>query len=223
MFERVEMFLGKENLEQLKSKKVLVIGLGGVGGYVVESLVRTGIMNIGIVDFDKVELSNFNRQIIAIDSNLNKLKTDAFKERILSINKSANVTCYSLFLDNSNISDVINGYDYVIDACDSIKTKCDIITYCLDNSIPFITSCGTAKKKDPKKLEITELSKTKYDPLAKLLRKYVKDNNIKDKIMVLSSSEDVSSFEGKDLPSLVFVPSIAGILIADYVIKQLLS
>ena len=112
MFERVEMFLGKENLEQLKSKKVLVIGLGGVGGYVVESLVRTGIMNIGIVDFDKVELSNFNRQIIAIDSNLNKLKTDAFKERILSINKSANVTCYSLFLDNSNISDVINGYDY---------------------------------------------------------------------------------------------------------------
>ena len=223
MFERVEMFLGKENLAKLQSKKVLVIGLGGVGGYVVEALVRTGIKNIGLVDFDRIELSNFNRQIIAVEDNIDKLKTDAWKERILSINKDANVICYPLFLDSSNISEVINDYDYVIDACDSVKTKCDIITYCLKNNIPFITSCGTAKKSNPKKLEITELSKTNYDPLAKLLRRYVKDNNIKDKIIVLSSSEDVSSVDGKDLPSLVFVPSVGGLLIADYVIKQLLS
>ena len=175
MFERLELLLGKENIEKIKIKKILVIGLGGVGGYVVESLVRSGVENITIVDYDTIDITNINRQIIALHSNIGRLKTEVFKERILDVNPNCEVIDKNIFLTEENINEAINNFDFVIDACDTISTKKAIIKTCIAKDIPFISSMGTGKKIHPEALEITDIRKTSYDPLAKIIRKFVKD------------------------------------------------
>ena len=223
MFDRLELLIGKYNLDILKTKKILVIGLGGVGGYVVESLIRSGIEHITLVDYDKVELSNLNRQIIATNSNIGRLKTDVFKERILDINPNAFVDTINLFLDDKNIYDIISDFDYVIDACDTVIAKKCIIKTCIKKNIPFISCMGTGKKLDPTKLEIVDIRKTSYDPLAKIIRKFVRDEQIKEKVMVLTSKETVKNSNTDIIPSAMFVPASAGILIANYVIRDILD
>ena len=223
MFERCELLIGKENVLKLKKKKVLVIGLGGVGGYTVESLVRSGIENITIVDYDTIATSNINRQIIATNKNIGKLKTDAFEERIKDINPNCNVIKENVFLNTDNIESIIDNYDYVIDACDTITAKKEIIRVCITKNIHFITCLGTGKRLDPTKLSIIDLKDTSYDPIAKILRKYVKDNYPKEKIKVLYSSEIPLDTDSKDIPSMIFVPASAGILLANYVILELLK
>ena len=223
MFDRLELLIGKEGLNKLKNSNVLVLGLGGVGGYVTESLVRSGLGNITIVDFDKIDITNLNRQIIATQNNIGKLKTEEFTKRILAINPTINIKCINQFIDEKNIEILFeNKIDYLVDACDYLKTKKLIITKCLNKNIPFITCTGTGNRMDPSKLRITDIRETSYDPVAKILRKYIKEMNIKEKIICLNSTE-IPIKKGSIIASNSFVPTSAGLLISSFVIKELLK
>ena len=222
MFRRVVSFIGEGNFNKIKDKTVLVVGLGGVGGYVVEALVRSGISNIIIIDYDKVDISNLNRQIITNQDNIGRYKVDVMKERIKLINPECNVIIHNTFLDKDSIN-ILDNYkiDYIVDACDSVQAKKLLIDYSINKDIKLIASMGTANKIDPTKLEILDIRKTSYDPLAKILRKYVMDKKTNKKIMVVSSTEVPVR---KDmLSSLVFVPATAGLLCANYVIKDIIK
>ena len=222
MFERIIQFVSDEGLNKIKNKTVLVVGLGGVGGFATEALIRTGIHKIILIDFDKIDKSNLNRQIITNESNIGKYKVDVCKERLLSINSNIQVDTIKIFLDKSNIN-ILDKYqiDYIIDACDSVEAKKLLIDYSLDNKIKLISSMGTANKIDPTKLEILDIRKTSYDPLAKVIRKYVLDKHINAKVMAVSSTE--RPIRKDMLSSLIFVPSSAGILCAKYVIEDIIN
>lgn len=222
MFRRVVSFMGEDNFNKIKEKTVLVVGLGGVGGYAVEALVRSGISNIIIIDYDKVDISNLNRQIITNQENIGKYKVDDMKERIKLINPECNVIIHNTFLDKDTIN-ILDNYkiDYIVDACDSVQAKKLLIDYSISKDIKLIASMGTANKMDPTKLEILDIRKTSYDPLAKILRKYVMDKKTNKKIMVVSSTEVPVR---KDmLSSLVFVPASAGLLCANYIIRDIIK
>lgn len=223
-FSRLEKIIGSENLNKLKDKSVLILGCGGVGGYTVEALVRSGINTLILVDFDKVDESNINRQIIALDSTIGKLKVDVLEERIKDINSNCNVIKISEFIDSQNIDILFNEkIDYLVDACDYVPTKKAIIKECLKRKIKFISSMGTGNKLDPSKLEITDIRKTVNDPLARIMRKFIKDEKINSKVVVLSSKE-VPIKTGESTPgSTAFVPSAAGLLIASYIIKEFIK
>ena len=222
MFNRVISLIGSDNFDKIKKSTILVVGLGGVGGYATEALVRSGIHNIIIVDYDKVDITNNNRQIIANSENVGKLKTDEFKKRISMINPSCNVVPLNIFLDKDNIS-ILDNYkiDYVIDACDTVKTKKLLIDYCFDKNIKIISSMGTAKKLDPSRLKVMDIRKTSYDPLAKIIRKYINDKKTNKKLMVVSTDE--KAIDNKELASMIFVPATAGILLANYVIRDIIQ
>lgn len=222
MFERTISLLGESNFNKIKEKTVLIVGLGGVGGYATESLVRSGIHNLILIDHDTIDITNLNRQIISTSKNIGNNKVDEFKKRILDINPDCNVTIHKLFLDRTNYN-ILDNYqiDYIIDCCDSVDTKKLLIDYSLDKNIKLISSMGTANKVDPTKLEIIDIRKTSYDPLAKILRKYVNDLKINQKIMVVSSTEQPVKRE--KLSTLVFVPAIAGLLCSNHIIQDIIK
>ncbi len=225
MFSRLEKIIGNKNLTKIKNTSVMVVGVGGVGGYIVESLVRSGIENIIIIDHDVVDVTNKNRQIIALDSTIGSKKVEVLKDRILDINNNANVVALDTFLDNSNIEEIILKYkpDYVVDACDTIMTKKALISSCIKHNIFIISSMGTGNKLDPSKLQISDIRKTNYDPLARILRKWVKDEKINDKITVLWSSEKPIKTHDRTPGSTSFVPSSAGLLITSYIIRTIIK
>ena len=216
--ERLESLVGLDILSKIKNLNILIVGIGGVGGYTLESLVRCGIENITIIDYDRVESSNLNRQIISNLNNIGKLKVDAAKERYTNINDKLNLKTMSVFLDKDNIDSInICQFDYVVDACDSIETKALLMSVCVSKNIKIISSMGTAKKMDATKLSITTLDKTSYDKLAKKLRSVV-PKNIQRKIKVVSSTEQVKDI--KVLGSNSFVPATSGLLITNYIIND---
>lgn len=222
MFDRIISLIGTEKFEYLQNKKVLIIGCGGVGGYALETLIRSGINNIDIVEFDKIDITNLNRQIITNIENIGLSKAVEAKKRALSINPNININIFEVFLDENNINEILsNNYDYIIDACDTVNTKMEIIKYCVNKNIKFISCMGTAKKIDPTKLEITTLDKTNYDPLAKVIRKKVKELKINKKINVISSTEQI--IESENLGSFMMVPATAGILCAKFVINDIIN
>ena len=222
-FDRLSFLIGKDKVNELKNKKVLVLGLGGVGGYVVESLVRSGIGNIIIVDYDIIDITNINRQIIALDSTIGIKKTEAFEKRIKDINNSCNIKVIDKFINEENFLELFNEeVDYFIDCCDSIKTKKSVIKYSLENNIPIISSMGAGNRMNPEDLRITEIRKTSNDPLARIIRKYLKDEKINKKLMVMCSIELPKKTKDK-IASNSFVPASAGLLISSYVIKQLIK
>lgn len=223
MFDRTIKLIGIDNFNKIKEKTVAVIGLGGVGGYAVESLIRGGIHNIILVDFDNIDITNLNRQIIATKNNINKLKTEEFKKRILEINDKVNITIINEFLNKDNIQ-ILSKYkiDYIIDACDTITTKELLIDYSIKNNIKIISSMGMGNKQHPELLEITDIRKTSYDPIAKKLRKYINDNKIKEKIYVVYSKEKPLT-KDKIIASNSYVPACAGLLCTSYVINDILT
>ena len=224
MFERLEKIIDKNSFNRIQNTTVAVIGIGGVGGYVVETLIRNGIKNIIIVDKDEVDITNKNRQIIATDNTIGKSKVDVFEERILSINNNCNVTKLNIFLNDENKEELFKyNIDYIVDACDTVKTKLMLIKECLERNIKIISSMGTGNKMNPKKLEITTLKKTNYDPLAKAIRHEVKKLGITEDIYVLSSTEEPIKTNNRTPSSYSVVPNIAGILIADYIIKDIIK
>lgn len=218
---RLELLIGKENVERIKKLNILLVGIGGVGGYTFESLVRCGLENITIIDYDKVDETNLNRQILTNLNNIGEFKTDVAELRALSINSNIKVNKITNFLDSSNIDTIdFNNFDYVVDACDSIDTKVLLINKCIYNNVKIISSMGTAKKMDASKLEITSLDKTSYDPLAKILRKKI-DKKIQRKVTVVSSTE--KPIDIKKLGSNSYVPAVAGLFITNYIINDILK
>lgn len=218
MFERLNSLIGKDNLKKLNNVHVLIIGIGGVGGHAFESLVRSNIKEITIVDNDVIDITNLNRQILTNQNNIGKLKVDEAKKRGLEINPNIKINTYNIFLDENNIETIMsNKYNYIIDACDTIKTKILLIEYALNNKVKIISCMGTAKKLDPTRLKITDISKTSYDPLAKKIRTHFKNKKIK----VISSDEEPVNI--KELGSNSYVPAVAGILCASYVINDIIK
>ena len=223
-FDRFKKLISEDSFENISSKTVLVVGVGGVGGYVVEALVRSGIGKIIIVDGDMVDETNINRQIIALSSTVGQSKVDVFEKRIKDINEKCEVIKINKFIDASNI-DVLFDYefDYLVDACDTVSTKLALIDRCILEKRKFISSMGTGNKLDPSMLEIVDVRKTVNDPLARIVRKHVKDKRINDKVLVLSSRELPIKTGDRILGSTSFVPSSAGLLIASYIIRTFIN
>lgn len=221
MLDRLELLVD-DKINDIKNKTVLILGIGGVGGYALEALVRSGINNIIIVDSDKIELSNLNRQIISNITNIGDDKVDVAEKRIKLINPSCNVTKINEFITKNNLNILFNNkIDYLVDCCDTVETKFEIIKYCLNNNIKFISSMGTAKKFYPDKLKIMDLDKTTYDPLAKKLRKMVCDNKLKGKIKVVCSTEQPANI--RKMGSNCYVPATSGMLCASYIINDIVG
>lgn len=223
--ERSALLLGNEALEILKNKTVLVVGIGGVGSFCVEALARTGIGHLILVDKDKVESSNINRQLLATMETIDQVKVAVMKKRIQTLNPECKVDVYDCFYDCSMDEKIFSQkIDFVIDCIDSIKSKQDLAMACIQRDIPFLSSMGTARRLDPSKLEIMELEKTSYDPIAKRMRNWKRKNKIRNKIWVVCSTEPPRPVEaGKPLPSMIFVPASAGLLLASECVKKLIN
>lgn len=220
MLDRLELLIGKDNIKLLESKTVLIIGLGGVGGHALESIVRSGIGQVIIVDNDIVDITNLNRQLISTKFNIGQNKVDVAHSRINEISNTK-VIKIKEFINDSNIDILFNNkIDYIIDACDTIDTKYLLIKEAIKRNIKIISVMGTAKKMHPELLEIIRLDKTSYDPIAKILRKKLRDNHINDKIMCICSKEAPLI---KEMGSNSLVPSVAGIMAASYVINDIVG
>lgn len=231
-FERESLILGEEKIESLHNKTVAIFGIGGVGGYVCEALARSGIGRFILVDNDEINETNINRQIIALHSTIGKSKVDVMKERIIDINPDAVVEISKTFyLPEKSDEFKFDKYDYVVDAIDTVTAKLDLIVKCNKLNVPIISSMGTGNKLDPSKLIITDITKTKIDPLAKVMRKELKNRNIKHLKVVYSEEipikplKDISEGAGRrSIPgSSAFVPPSAGLLIASEVVKDLIK
>ncbi len=226
-FSRLEMMIGLENLNKLKTKKVIVFGIGGVGGYVVEALTRSAIGRIDIVDSDKISSSNINRQIIALNSTIGQYKTEVMKKRMLDINSEINVETYNIFFLPDNQDEIdFSKYDYIIDAIDTIKAKIALVECAKKYDIPIISSMGTGNKLNPSMLEVSDIYKTSVCPLARVMRQELKKRNIYKLKVVYSKEIPIKNknIDGKNIPSSnSFVPSVAGLIIASEVVKDLLN
>ena len=223
-WKRLELLIGNNALNQLQSKTVLIVGLGGVGGYALEALARSGIGTLILVDHDVIEETNINRQLIALHSTIGYQKVDAWKDRIKEINPNCKIITKNIFLTKENIQDTLSEkIDYIVDACDTISTKMELIRYSIKNNIKMISSMGMGNKLDPSKLSIMELHKTSYDPIAKVLRKMMREEHITSKVMTVSSTEQPLSKTNEVIASNAFVPAIAGLLCASYVVRDIIG
>jgi len=220
IFEREEIVIGSANLEKLKNASVCVFGVGGVGGFCVEALARAGVGNIDVVDNDIVVPSNLNRQIIATKDSLGFNKVDVIEARIKSINENCIVNKFNLFYEPNMVSD-FKKYDYVIDCIDSLKSKIDIIDKCKKNNIKIISSMGMGNKINPLDIEVSDIYKTSVDPIAKILRRELKIRHINSLKVVYSKEAPLKMIDTKTTGSVSFVPSVAGLVLASEVIKDI--
>lgn len=224
-FERTERVLGTEALETLKTKHVMVFGLGGVGGACVEALARGGVGKLSVADNDVVNITNINRQLIATEKTVGMLKTDAIEERAKDINPEVTVNKYPVFVTTENAGDLISeNVDYVIDCIDNVTAKLKIYEVCALKNIPVISSMGTGNKIHPEMFEITTIEKTSVCPLCRVIRKECKDRGIK-RVKVLYSKEAPRYALGPERTpgSVSFVPPVAGMMLAGYVIRDILD
>lgn len=224
-FSRTELLLGKEAMDRLSDARVAVFGIGGVGGYVCEALVRSGVGAFDLVDNDKVCLTNLNRQIIATRKTIGRYKTEVMKERILEINPDADVTIHNCFFLPENAEDFpFAKYDYVVDAVDTVAAKIALVMRAQEENVPVISSMGAGNKLDGSRFRVADIYQTKMCPLAKVMRRELKKRGVK-KLKVVYSEEEPIRHEGTergDVPgSVAFVPSVAGLIIAGEVVKDL--
>ena len=244
-FSRTQLLLGKKGIDRLAEAKVAVFGIGGVGGYVVEALARSGVGSFVLVDDDKVCLTNLNRQIIATRSTVGKYKTDVMRDRILDINPQAQVEVRQCFYLPENADEFdFSGYSYVVDAVDTVTAKLDIIMRAKEAGVPVISSMGAGNKLDPTKFQVADIYDTTICPLARVMRRELRKRNVKDLKVVFSTEKSIRPLEDmsiscrtncicppgakhkcterRDIPgSVAFVPSVAGLIIAGEVVKDL--
>lgn len=223
-FEREELLIGSEQLSRLSRAKVLLFGVGGVGGYVAECLARAGVGHITLVDSDKVDITNINRQILALDSTIGRYKVDVCKERILDINPDAEVITKQIFY-LPETSDEFNfyAYDYIADCIDTVAAKVDIICRAKEAGTPVISAMGAAGKLDPSAFAVTDISKTQYCPLAKVMRRELRKRGISHLKVVYSPESPIPPKEGRRPGTVSFVPAACGITLAGALINDLLS
>lgn len=244
-FSRTELLVGKEGMERLKNARVAVFGVGGVGGYVCEALVRSGVGSFDLIDDDKVCLTNLNRQIIATRSTVGKYKVDVMKERMLDINPDVQVETYKCFFLPENADDFpFAEYDYVVDAVDTVTAKIELVMKCQSMGVPIISSMGAGNKLDASAFQVADIYKTKMCPLAKVMRRELKKRGVKKLKVVYSEEKPTRPIEDmaiscrthcicppgaahkcterRDIPgSVAFVPSVAGLIVAGEVVKDL--
>jgi len=222
--QRFKLMLTDQQFNDLVSKKVVVFGVGGVGGNTAEMLVRSGISNLTIVDFDKVDITNINRQIVALHSTVGKFKVDVLKDRLLDINPNLNLQVCADRLTVDNIEQFqLKDYDYVVDCIDDLPAKQNLIKYCYNNDINIIVSCGAGNRyQNLPKFEVCDIKKTSYDKLAKLIRKYCVSENIK-KLNVVYTTEPPIKHESNTIASVVYYPVSMACVIVSFVINELLN
>ena len=225
---RTQMMLGEEGTERLFAAKVAVFGVGGVGGYAVEALARAGVGEIHLIDSDRVSVSNINRQIIATHNTVGQYKTEAMRDRILTINPEAKVFCYNIFFDERTKCELnFSNFDYVIDAIDSLGAKIELIATATEAGIPIISAMGAGNKLDPTQFEVSDISKTTVCPLARAVRIGLRKRGINHLKVVYSKELPVTPPEVSDgakrrVPgSISFVPSAMGLILAGEVIKDI--
>ena len=228
-FSRTELLIGEKGIKKLQTVKVAIFGIGGVGSFVVEALARAGIENFILVDNDKVSESNINRQLIATNSTIGKLKVEVAKQRILDINPNAKVEIYPEFFMPGNSKIIDKTITYIVDAIDTVTAKIELVMQAENFGIPIISSMGTGNKLDATRFEVADLYKTSVCPLAKVMRKELKTRGIK-KLKVIYSKEEPIKIEKngeigkKRVPaSISYVPSVAGLIIAGEVIKDIIK
>lgn len=226
-FLRTSAILGKPAMEKLKNSRIAIFGIGGVGGYALEALVRTGVGSVDLIDGDTVNITNLNRQIIATEKTVDMPKTDAARERMLSINPSLNIKTYDLFYGDET-ADVIDfsACDYVVDAIDDVKAKTLIAVKCKAANVPLISSMGFGNKLEPTMIEVSDIKKTSVCPLARTMRRRLKDAGIESLKVVYSKEEPrvgLNPDGTRILASTAFVPSAAGLVIASEVVKDIIK
>ena len=229
-FSRTRLLLG-EGVDKLQAKRVAVFGVGGVGGYVCEALVRSGVGAFDLIDNDVVSLTNINRQIIALHSTIGRYKTEVMRERMLDINPSVDVRIHNCFFLPENASDFpFEEYDYIVDAVDTVAAKIQLVMSAKERDIPIISSMGAGNKLSPVGFQVADIYKTKVCPLAKVMRRELKKRGVKDLKVVYSEELPLSPEASEEVVnkrmvpgSLAYVPSVAGLVIAGEVVKDLIN
>lgn len=221
MFDRLELLIGKENIEKISKINVLIVGIGGVGGTALEALVRSGVKNITIIDKDVFSESNLNRQILSTRDSIGLYKVDVGINRCKSINPDVNITGLKINLDEKNVNE-LEYFDFIIDACDDINAKLALMQYANKNNINLISSMGTGKRLNPSNVIITRLDKTINDPLAKKMRYEARKRGLKLNIPVVCSKEEPINND-RIIASSIFVPSTAGLMLAYYIIEKVIN
>ncbi len=228
-FSRTELLLGQDGMKKLTSASIAIFGIGGVGSYIAEALARCGVGNLTLIDNDEVAVTNLNRQIIALHSTIGKKKVDIAKNRILDINPNANVVALNCFYTGNEID--LSKFDYIADAIDTVSSKLNLIENAYKQNVPVISSMGTGNKLDPTKLTVTDIYKTEMCPLAKVMRYELKKRNVK-KLKVVYSTEKPCKHKSeskeitqkrKTIGSVSFVPSVAGLIIAGEIVKDIIN
>lgn len=223
MYSRTELLIGKDKVEKLKNAKVLVVGLGGVGGYTVEALARAGVGELGLCDFDVVDVSNKNRQILALDSTIGQKKTEVAEKRVNDINPECKVTVYDLKLNEDNINDInLVKWDYVAECIDDVSAKIALIRNCKAVNTKIISAMGTGNKLNSDEFTIADIKKTEQDRLARSLRKRLKDGP-EISLDVLFSRETPVQDQIDVIPTISYMPAIAGLKIGEFIIKKIIG
>ena len=229
---RTLMILGEENIEKIKKANILILGLGGVGSFSTEALARICVGNLTLCDHDTISVSNINRQLCALHSTVGKYKADVLKDRVLDINPNANVRVIKEYYDLDTKNLILDTqYDYVIDAIDSVTSKIDLIKTCKERNIPIISAMGTGNKLDPFQFEITDIKKTSVCPLARVMRKELKNRGINSHTVLYSKEiplkpqnlEEIPKGRGNVPGSVSFVPSIAGLMLASHIVREIIE
>lgn len=220
MFERTLKIIDQNLLEKIKNTKILLVGVGGVGGFALEALIRMGFLNITIIDHDKIDLSNLNRQIITNQENIGEYKVDVAKKRALKINPNTKITTHKVFLNKENLNTVIDDFDYILDACDTITTKILLQKIAEKKKKKCISCMGTGNRLEPEKVKKTTLDKTYNDPLAKAMRKLAKQEGISLNFPVIWS-EELPIKTKEEIGSIILVPAYAGLQMVSYLIEDL--
>lgn len=229
-FIRTLALIGEDGLEKLKNSKVLVAGIGGVGGYTAEALARAGVGHIDLVDMDTISVTNINRQLIALHSTVGRKKVDVMRERMLDINPEAKVGAYDIFIDSETVKQFdLASYDFIADAIDTVSAKIMLIRLCNEVGTPIISSMGTGNKTDPTQFRVDKVKNTQGCPLARIMRKELKKLGLENTLVVWSPEEpvkprkDTGEMKGRGPApgTLSFVPSVAGLVLAGHIIKDL--